>query len=228
MKKKEVQRGYHFSDAELITTGKAKIAFMRRDIREFEAYGIDATAINNLETAIETFTDNNSDVELAGKQVLSTEAKDAKAEQLREEIRGVMARVALKHNAATTEYKMFGTELLSRQTDSELLLTAKRVYRLGTEGLATYNANGLQLGMLAQIIAYREELDDLMVDQKIKIGIRDNLQEHRVEEGNAIYKTLSSYTSTGMSIWVSSNVAKYNDYIIYDTPTGLPPIEPKV
>lgn len=228
MKKKEAQRGYNFPDAELITMGNAKIAFMRRDITAFETYGIDAAAINSLETAIETFTNNVSDVELAGRQVLSTEAKDAKAEQLREGIRGVMSRVALKHNVGSTEYKMFGTELLSRQTDSNLLLTAKRVYRLGTEGLAIYSANGLNAGMLAQIITVREELDDLMVDQKIKIGIRDNLQEDRVEEGNAIYKTLSSYASTGMSIWVSSDVAKYNDYIIYNTPSGTASIEPTV
>ena len=226
MKKKEAKRVYNFPDAELITIGNAKIAFMRRDIAAFETYGIDAAAIDSLETAIETFTDNISDVELAGRQVLSTEAKDAKAEQLREGIRGVMSRVALKHNVESTEYKMFGTELLSRQTDSDLLLTAKRVYRLATEGLAIYSANGLNAGMLAQIITLREELDDLMVDQKIKIGIRDNLQEDRVEEGNAIYKTLSAYASTGMSIWVSSDVAKYNDYIMYNTPSGTAPIEP--
>lgn len=228
MKKKEVQRGYNFPDAELITIGNAKIAFMRRDIAAFETYGIDATAIDSLETAIETFTDNISDVELAGRQVLTTEAKDAKAEQLREGIRGVMSRVALKHNVDSTEYKMFGTELLSRQTDSDLLLTAKRVYRLGTEGLAIYSANGLNAGMLAQIITLREELDDLMVDQKIKIGVRDNLQEDRVEEGNAIYKTLSAYAAAGMSIWVSSDVAKYNDYIMYNTPSGKAAIEPTV
>lgn len=228
MKKKEAQRGYHFPDAELITTGNAKIAFMRRDSAAFETYGIDATAIDSLETAIETFTDNISDVELAGRQVLSTEATEAKAEQLREGIRGVMSRVALKHNVDSTQYKMFGTELLSRQTDSNLLLTAKRVCRLGTEGLAIYSANGLNAGMLAQIITVREELDDLMVDQKIKIGIRDNLQEDRVEEGNAIYKILSAYASTGMSIWVSSDVAKYNDYIIYNTPSGTASVEPTV
>jgi len=224
--KKEVKRGFNFPDAELITTGKGKIAFMRRDISEFETYGIDSVDIDKLESDIETFSDNVTDMEVLGRQVLSTEAKDAKAEQLREGIRQVMTRVILKYNAGSTKYKMFGTELLSRQTDSELMVTAKRVYRLAKEELPVFVPHGLNEDMISVILTYREEFDDLMVDQKINIGLRDDLQEDRVEEGNAIFETLMSYTTTGMSIWQSSDVAKYNDYVIYNTISGEAPSEP--
>lgn len=54
----------------------------------------------------------------------------------------------------------------------------------------------------------------------LKISDRDIEQESRVEAGNAIYNTLIKYTNTGQSIWVSSNVAKYNDYVIYNTASG--------
>ncbi|WP_293873647.1 hypothetical protein [Flavobacterium sp.] len=40
MKKKEILRGYNFSDAKLVTIGKEKIAFMRRDKTEFENLGL--------------------------------------------------------------------------------------------------------------------------------------------------------------------------------------------
>jgi len=226
MKKQEVIREYHFQDGELITEGKAKIAFMRRDATEFATYGIEGTAIDSLEAAIETFTDNVTDVELLGKQILSTEAKDGKAEAVREGIRAVMDRVVLEHESNSTEYELFGTASLSRQTDSELMITAKRVYRLGTEGLAVFAQHGVTAAMLSSLLTAREELDDLMVDQKIKIGLRDNLQEDRVEEGNAIYKKLVAYTGTGKSIWEASDVAKYNDYVLYEGEKGGTPAEP--
>ena len=53
-----------------------------------------------------------------------------------------------------------------------------------------------------------------------KIADRDIEQESRVEAGNAIYATLIKYTNTGQSIWETSNVAKYNDYVVYNTKTG--------
>jgi hypothetical protein len=63
----------------------------------------------------------------------------------------------------------------------------------------------------------------LIVDLKIKIGERDIVQEDRVEAGNAIYKTLMQYTATGLSIWETTDVAKYNDYVVYNTVNGETP-----
>ena len=60
----------------------------------------------------------------------------------------------------------------------------------------------------------------LIIDMKIKIGERDILQENRVETANAIYATLVNYTKAGQSIWSSRNVAKYNDYVLYNTISG--------
>lgn len=54
----------------------------------------------------------------------------------------------------------------------------------------------------------------------MKIGERDILQEDRVEDGNEIYSLLIKYTQTGQDIWETSDVAKYNDYVVYNTPSG--------
>ncbi|MNF04560.1 hypothetical protein D3C80_2041050 [compost metagenome] len=81
--------------------------------------------------------------------------------------------------------------------------------------------------MLSSLSDLRDSFESLLIDQKLKIGERDILQEDRVEEGNAIYRTLSTYTATGLSIWATSDVAKYNDYVIYNTPSGTILEEPK-
>ncbi|WP_281323616.1 hypothetical protein [Flavobacterium sp. IMCC34518] len=41
-----------------------------------------------------------------------------------------------------------------------------------------------------------------------------------VNAGNTIYKTLIQYTTTGLSIWETTDIAKYNDYVVYNTVSG--------
>ena len=50
--------------------------------------------------------------------------------------------------------------------------------------------------------------------------------EKRVEELNALYALVIKYAGIGQDIFYEENEAKYNDYVIYDTPSGLPPENP--
>lgn len=223
MKKPSVVRIYNFSDSTLVTTGKEKIAFMRRDVAAFTPFGITAALMTSLETAINTFSNTITDIEAVSSQSGITTTKDVKADQLRVAIRTVMARVELKYGVRDAVYRKFGSEALSQQSDSDLLITGKRVVRVGTEFLATLTANGLTAAMLTAITTLCNEFDTLLLDLKIKIAERDIMQEDRVEAGNTIYKTLVKYTTTGLSIWETSDVAKYNDYVIYNTVSGETP-----
>jgi hypothetical protein len=223
MKKTSVVRSYRFSDATLVTTGKEKIAFMRRDAAAFTPFGITAAQVTSLETAINIFSNSITDIETVSNQTGVTTNKDAKADQLRVAIRTVMARAELKYGTDSAKYKKFGTEALARQPDSDLLITGKRVVRVGTEFLADLTANGLTAAMLANITTLCNEFESLIIDLKMKIGERDIMQEDRVEAGNIIYKTLVQCTTIGLSIWGTSDVAKYNDYVIYNTVSGETP-----
>jgi hypothetical protein len=226
MKKSAVVRLYNFSDANLVTTTKEKIAFMRRDVTAFTPFGITAALVTNLETATTTFSNTITDIEAANNQTQVTANKDAKADQLRVAIRAVMARVELQFGAGSAKYKKFGTEALSQQSDSDLLITGKRVVRVGTEFLTALAANGLTAAMLTAITTLCNEFEALIIDLKLKIGERDVMQEDRVEAGNAIYETLVKYTTIGLSIWETSDIAKYNDYVIYNTLNGESPEVP--
>jgi len=152
-----------------------------------------------------------------------TANKDAKADQLRVAIRTIMARAELRYGTGNAKYRKFGAEALSQQSDSDLLITGKRVVRVGTEFLAELTPNGLTAAMLTAITFLCNEFEVLIIDLKIKIGERDIAQEDRVEAGNVIYKTLVQYTTTGLNIWETSDVAKYNDYVIYNTVSGETP-----
>ena len=95
MKKPSVVRLYNFSDATLVTKGKEKIAFMRRDVAAFTPFGITTALMTSLETAINTFSNTITDIEALSNQTGVTAKKDAKADQLRVAIRAVMTRVEL-------------------------------------------------------------------------------------------------------------------------------------
>lgn len=224
MKKKEAVRLFNFSDAVLITKTKEKIAFMRRDATEFVAFGIQNTDINLLETKVNAFANTITDIEAVADQTAVTTQKDAKAEALRVAIRSVMARVELKFASNTSKYRKFGTEALANQTDADLLITGKRVVRVGTIFLADLANNGVTTTMLNSITTLCNDFENLIIDLKIKIGERDVLQEERVEIANELYSTLVRYTNTGQNIWTTSNVAKYNDYVLYNTLTGSAPL----
>lgn len=220
MEKKEVKRKYLFSDAKLILIGNTKIAFMRRDAEAFELYGLNETQFGALETEIEAFSDERTDIESKGNQVAATADKDVKAAELRTAIGEVMTRAALKYGDKSARYRIFGTDTLSRQTDADLTITAKRVVRVGKENLEDLKAQGLTVALLDDITKLSSEFNDLIITKELKVGARDIEQEDRVEAGNAIYAKLASYALTGQNIWKSKDVAKYNDYVIYNTKSG--------
>ena len=225
MKKKEVVRDYNFSDGKLVTTTKEKIAFIRRDAAEFAGYGITLAMVDELESKATHFSDTATDVELVSEQTEVTTAKDDIADKLQEAIREVMNRVVLKYPVESARYRKFGTEALSKQSDAELLVVAARVVRVGTDMLADLADNGLTAAMLNDVKTLKDELEHELIGMNLKIADRDIEQESRVEAGNAIYATLIKYTNTGQSIWETSNVAKYNDYVVYNTPSGDTPSE---
>lgn len=227
MKKKEVVRVYNFSDGKLVTTINEKIAFIRRDEAEFAGYGITLVLVDALESQTNLFSETATDVELVNDQTEVTAAKEVIADKLQVAIRGVMSRVVLKYAVESAKYRKFGTEALSQQSDAELLVIAARVVRVGTDMLADLAGNGLTVAMLNEVKTLKDDLEKELIGMNLKIADRDIEQESRVEAGNAIYTTLIKYTNTGQSIWETSNVAKYNDYVIYNTPSGDAPEPPK-
>ena len=220
MKKAEVTRLYKFSDAQLIAVGNEKIAFMRRGLEAFALFGLNETQFAALETQIAAFSNLVTDIESSSNQAQISEKKEAKAEELRTAIRAVMTRVAQKYGADSARYKNYGVGILSKQSDADLIITAKRVVRVGTDGLGDLASAGLTAAFLDTISLLNEQFEALLIEQKLKIGERDIQQEDRVEDGNAIYSLLVTYTQTGQDIWASKDVAKYNDYVIYNTVSG--------
>ena len=67
--------------------------------------------------------------------------------------------------------------------------------------------------------------DNFVLDKSIyagndKIADRSIAQEDRVLMGNALFDQLKKYCRSAKSQWFSKSEARFNDYIIYKTPSG--------
>lgn len=225
MKKKEVFRNYHFPDAELVTISEAKIGFMERDHVQFSDYGISPALVLALKTKVTDFSNFSTDIESLSDQTEATTAKDAKSAELKQEITSLMSRVEAKYTVKSAKYRKFGASDISQQSDAKLLITAKRVVRVATPLLADLATSGVTAAMLTTITAHTNSFETLLIDKEIKVADRDIQQEDRVEAGNSVYADLMKYVGIGQAIWAATDVAKYNDYIVYNTVNGQAPTE---
>lgn len=136
-----------------------------------------------------------------------------------------MTKAENRFGLQSARYKKYGTEALSRFDDANLIICARRVARVATTDLPLLSPSpyGLTATHITDVRNKANEVETALITQKERIGDRDILQEDRVEMGNKLYDSLVAYCNTGKNIWETRDVAKYNDYIIYNTPTALPP-----
>lgn len=220
MKKKEVMRDYKFSDALLVDKGRANVAFIDRDQEKFSDYGVKPEVVAEYKATIEVFFEGLKDVFVLGDQKIATEEKDEKAEEVRVYIRDVMTHVVTKYPEGSARYEKFGTRNLSHLSDAELNIVCMTVYQAGTAALSELRSTGLTEDKLLGLNKMNDEFARHIVAKKFKVADRDILQQDRVKAGNEIYKKLVKYCRIGRNIWETTDVARYNDYLIYNTISG--------
>ena len=222
MKKKSPEVSFRMSFAVFIMMVKTKLSFIRRDIIQFLKYGVTEPVLVVLDGKITEFDEIPTDEELVGAQGMATEAKDAQAVKVRAGISSIMTRAANTFGTHTSKYRRFGINGISDLIDQQLLISARRVNRVGRLFVTELAPQGLSIEILDDFKADFDLFDDLLIAQENAIADRDDATENRIEKANAIYHEIVKYCENGKRIWESVNEAKYNDYIIYDTPSGEP------
>jgi len=228
--KKEQLRDYKIDDANLIITTKSKIGFMRRDIAKLGEFGFTNQKLTTFEAQATAFENFPTDKELLGMQVQATELKDAKAAEVIDAIEQIMGRAKTKYGLNSGRYRTFATGDLHTWDNANLLIVGRRVVRIGNIYLSDLAPLGLTAAILSNLTTLCNNFEDLILSKDIKVGERDVTQEDRVEMGNAIFAQLKDYCRLAKTAWRTIDAAKYNDYLIYDTPSGTaaegePPLE---
>lgn len=219
-KKKVVTRSYTISDGRVIELCNEKRTFIERDIAEFAVYNIDAPAVAIFKTETDEFEEFVTDEEMVGVQEEKTDLKDAAGEAVKTVIRSIMVRVAAKYKEGSARYKRFGTVGMDTFDDPHLLSCGRRVKRVASALLAELASKGLTQAIIDDLTAKNQAFEDAIDTQAEAIADRDIATEDRIEMGNARFSRLMELCSMGKNIWFETDEAKYNDYIVYDTPGG--------
>jgi len=228
MEKKVVVRNYSISDGDLVVTGNSLLTSARRDSVEFATRSFtEVKDFAPLALEIDAFGDLPTDEELRGIQDTATNTKNIGADNVRVKIRAIMTSTENIYDVHSGEYRRFGTKGMSHFSDAELIKCGRRVARTTTAMLTQLAPQGITAttatALLTAVNSFENELDN----QLDAINDRDIATEARIAKGNSVYAKLIKLANTGKNIWVTTNEAKHNDYVIYDSPTkALVPVPP--
>lgn len=224
MKKDQVVRDFKLADAVLKQKADEFINLIDRDITEFTDRGYNAAKKAELTTARNTVDEFPSDEQMEAIKMELTAQKDAARSALEKTMRSIFNMAQNVFGQFSAKYKEFGNAMISQQSDSELVRTAKSTTLTATKYLDELSAEGLTQDKINTLISQRETLDTAIDAQAQAISDRDVATEDRIEALNKLYQLITKYAGIGQDIFYETDEAKYNDYIIYDTPSGLPDV----
>ncbi len=216
MKKKQyIKRKYNFSDADLYAYTAERIQLAKEDLRALKAYGYDPQRLKKLAGLLARFLDLPNDDELVGRQMLLTEKKDQSATRLRNAIRSIMTRVAMKYNRKSGHYRQFGTAKLGDMSDPQLLFCGRRVVRVARRQLQALADTGLNEDQLQKVVKAYQDFEKVLNLQQDRIAERDIAVERRIELGNKIYDELIVLCELGKDLWAEKDRRRYDRYVLY-------------
>lgn len=199
---------------------------LERDVIEFAERGYGSNAKDAFATAIQIVDDQSSDETLESSKMISTSSKNVARSVLEKTMRTIFNMAANKFGTKSAQYRAFGEADISNQSDAEIVRTCKVMETAARANLVELTSEGLTQEKIDKLNTNRIALDDSIDAVAKGVSDRDMATENRVEALNALYALVMKYAGTGQDIFYEENEAKYNDYVIYDTPSGLPPRDP--
>lgn len=217
MKKQAVNRKYNFPDADLYVQCLERIRYAQRDIAEFTKYGYDKHRLKGFIDRCEKFRQLPDDDEVLGDQMVTTEKKNTASEKLKGAIRSVMTRVGMKYSNRSGRYRKFGTAKLGDMTDAQLLFCGRRVARVARQQLDFLAEVGMNENVIQKVVDACRQFENALNIQQDKVAERDIAVERRTEQGNVLYDELVTLCNIGKDIWAETDLAKYENYTIYES-----------
>ncbi|MCX6153078.1 MAG: hypothetical protein NT007_02835 [Candidatus Kapabacteria bacterium] len=205
------------TDAELCMFTSNLCLTMTRDLTDLAAFGITAPKIVALKALGDAFEVLPTDDVYLAYITGATETKNAKKELVKESIRNMVLRCTIKWGANSWQEKTLGATGMNNFSDDALLVAARRVHTQMMTFQTDLSADGLTTGMLDDFEDLNEEFEAAMNAQVTAVNTRDQKTVERIGAGNEIYSFVSTYCEIGKRVFATSDPAKYNDYLIYDS-----------
>ena len=215
-----ILRNYHLSDGDLaIFTNTIGIA-MRRDLVQFESYSVTNIKIDDFINIVDSFQAMPDDDILRGDLSFAVEQKDLCRNTVLSTIRSIAVRAKSIYGENSAKYRSLAPNSITKMTDSELLVAARKVHSQAVNNLSELAAEGITSLYLTTFDAANQAFEDSLDEVGNRKFLRDHGNENKILKGNELYSLLAKYCDYGKTIWDGVSPAKYNDYVIYTPGPG--------
>ena len=214
------KRNYSLTDAELSLAVSNLCNTLTRDVSDLGPFGITSAKIASFKALGDAFELFPSDVVLTAYITGAAEAKNQKADEVKETIRNMVIRCGAKWGSGSWQENSLGAAGMNQMTDDALLVLSRRVQLQMNEFLVELADTGLTELMLDDFRDLNEEFEEALNEVKNKMAERDRKTRERILKGNELYKLFATYTDIGKRAFVKTDSARYNDYIIYQKEAG--------
>ncbi len=213
-------RNYHLSDGELILFSNTVAIAMRRDIDNFESYGVTISSIENFEELINEFQFLPDDEILREELSLAIEQRDAIRNNIANILRSLSARGKAVFGEKSARGRAISPGTITKMTESEFLIASNQVYSVAEKYLEELASEGVTEEYLENLRELTENFESAINNVSNMKMEKDNGTENKILKGNQVYALLTKYCEYGKLIWYNVSSSKYNDYVIYSSGSG--------
>ena len=218
---KPLHRSYKMTDPALTLKCEDVLDSIDRDIAEFNARGFTPAKRTLFLNTITAFDAMPSDNYLLGLQEIATQTKNETRVLCETAVNAVLTAVVNVWGIDSAQYHFFTEDKsLSNLTDTELLRFLEDFADATEDELTALLDEGIDAATVTNLRALRVSYNTALKNQRKAIKTRDTGDHARIKKGNELNKLLVTHCNTGKNIWLNIDESKYNDYVIYDTPTG--------
>jgi hypothetical protein len=215
-------REYNFTDSYLPQLADGILALLIRDGIPFTKRRWSEAKSTNLITLRDSFVATKPDDYYKGILGIKTEEKDAARAVLSTPIRTIFVAAENVFGVKSSHYASFGVSAISKLNDDKMIRNSRLVVATARDFQEELEDEGITIEMLDATDILIENFDKTVDAQLAAQRDRDSATADRIKKGNLLYRALVKVCNTGKDIWYETDESKYNDYVIYNTPSGKP------
>ena len=210
-----ITKKFNFSYGELTQRCDRVSELLTRDATKFEEIGYNAEFTTSFKAQTDAFKTLESDTYWQGQQMMKTESKNKSRQHLSHLIGEFRFLAKLALGEDSVEYRSFRFSRLANLDENQLIIYANHVTKTALPLLPQLAIRRIDEANLQEITDAAIQLDNTIDEQKAAISTREEKSFERIAAANELYKTMSEVCEVGKRIWEGTNVAFYDDYLIY-------------
>ncbi len=215
MSQQETATKFDFSYAELMAQALEKQAFLERDQDELAVKGITADNLAEYATKMAAFQAINDDGVFKALESEAVQIRNAAQEALGVKLRNIAGTAANVLGDKSAQYRTFGYDKIAGAEPPLFLLQAEIIADRADAYRPQLDTKGIDGDYIAAVRTDITAFQQTIKDVATAAGNRDVATQTRRAAANTLYDIIVNLADLAKILYVDTNEAKYNDYIIY-------------